>query len=286
MELRSFGNTGHKVSIVSLGGCGLGQLSQEEADKAVELALNHNINMIDVAPSYGEAETRLSPWIEKYRSKFFLAEKTMERTKEGAWKELNNSLKVLGTDYFDLYQFHAVSNMDELHQILGKNGAMEAFKEAKETGLIKNIGLTCHADLRVPMQALNLTDELAVLLIPVNVAALAHPHPVNDFRPILQKAKEKNIGITAIKAIAKGRWSGEQTYGTWYEPLDEQEWITRALHFTLSQEGVTTYPLPCDVVFWSLILEAAQKYHKLTQENQLELVNLAKKQGFRPLFPE
>lgn len=286
MELRSFGKTGHKVSIVSLGGCGLGQLSQEKADKAVELALKHDINMIDVAPSYGEAEARLSPWIDKYRSQFFLAEKTMERTKQGAWKELNNSLEVLGTDYFDLYQFHAVSNMDELHQIVGENGAMEAFKEAKETGLIKDIGLTCHADLRVPMQALDLIDELAVLLIPVNVAVLAHPHPVNDFRPLLQKAREENIGITAIKAIAKGRWSDERTYETWYEPLDKQEWVTRALHFTLSQEGVTTYPLPCDVTLWPLILEAALKYRKLTEEEQLELVKLAKKQGFRPLFPE
>jgi len=117
VEKRRLGNTGHHATILTLGGCGLGRITQEEADKAIKLVMEHGVNMIDVAPTYGEAELRLRPWIEKYRDNFFLAEKTTKRTKEEAWNELNQSLANLGTDHFDLYQFHAVGTVDELEKI-------------------------------------------------------------------------------------------------------------------------------------------------------------------------
>jgi len=286
METRIFGRTGTRISIIAMGGCGLGYVDQDEADKAVKLAMDHGINMIDVAPTYGNAELRLHPWIQKCRNDFFLAEKTGARTKKRAWRQLNRSLQRLGTKYFDLYQFHAVSSIDELDQILGKDGAMEAFKEAKETGLIKHIGITVHEDVRVLQKALELSDDFDTVLLPVYVAAIVNPNPINDFRRILQITREKNIGVTAIKSISRGRWRGDHHYITWYEPLDNQELVDQAVWFTLSQEGVTTYSLPCDVRLWPLVLDSVKRYRKLNDEEQEKIVDLARKHNFQPLFPE
>ena len=293
MELRQFGKTGHKTSVLTLGGCALGWLheqdpnmAQEKADKAIEGVITQGVNIIDVAPSYGEAEVRLHPWVQKVRNKVFIAEKTMERTKEGAWNELNRSLERLGTSYFDLYQFHAVSTIEELEQIMGKNGAMEAFREAQETELIKNVGITCHSDMRIVMKALKSGEYFDTVLIPVYVAAMAHPHPTNDFRPVLKLAQEKDIGVIAIKAISRRRWTFAKKYGTWYQPLDEQAGIDTAVGFTLSQEGVTTYSLPCDLRLWPLVLEAGEKFQKMGKTEQEEIIQQAKAENFKPLFPE
>ena len=285
METRIFGKTGAEITFITMGGCGLGYVDQNEADKAVKLAMDHGINMIDVAPTYGNAEIHLKDWIEKYRNKFFLSEKTLKRKKNGAWRQLKRSLEKLGTSHFDLYQFHAVSSMGELDQILGENGAMEAFLEAKETGIIKNIGITAHDDVRVLQKALELSDDIDTILLPVYVAAFAHPSPVNDFEKILEIAREKNIGVTAIKAISKSRWNGEASYNTWYKPLTSQELIDHAVWFTLSQEGVTTYSLPCDVRLWPLVLNAATRYKKLNDEEKKHIVKLARENDFKPLFP-
>ena len=286
METRNFGKTGAKITLITMGGCGLGYVNQDQADKAVKLAMDHGINMIDVAPTYGNAEIRLKGWIEKYRNKFFLSEKTLKRKKNGAWRQLKRSLEKLGTSHFDLYQFHAVSSMEELDQILGENGAMEAFLEAKEMGIIKNIGITAHDDVRVLQKALELSDDIDTVLLPVYVAALVHPNPVNDFKKILEIACEKNIGVTAIKAISKSRWNGEASYNTWYKPLTSQQLIDQAVWFTLSQEGVTTYSLPCDVRLWSSVLDAATRYKKLNDEEQKYVVKMARENEYQPLFPE
>ncbi len=285
METRIFGKTGAKITFITMGGCGLGYVDQNEADQAVKLAMAHGINVIDVAPTYGNAEIRLNPWIEKYRNKFFLSEKTLKRKKNGAWRQLNKSLERLNTSFFDLYQFHAVSSMEELDQILGENGAMEAFKEAKETGLIKHIGITAHDDVRVLQNALELSDDIDTVLLPVYIAALVNLNPVNDINKILEITREKNIGVTAIKAISRGRWQGDANYNTWYEPLDNQELIDQAVWFTLSQEGVTTYSLPCDVRLWPLVLDAATRYEKLSDEEQKNAVKMARQNKFQPLFP-
>ncbi|MFX0074510.1 MAG: aldo/keto reductase [Candidatus Hermodarchaeota archaeon] len=286
MENRIFGKTGARITSITMGGCGLGYVDQDEADKAVKLAMDHGVNVIDVAPTYGNAEIRLKPWFEKYRNRFFLSEKTLKRKKNGALRQLQKSLEKLGTSYFDLYQFHAVSSMEELNQILGENGAMEAFLEAKDTGLIKNIGMTAHDDVRVLQKALDLSDDIDTILLPIYVASIAHPNPVNDFRDILEIALDKNIGVTAIKAISKRRWQGEASYNTWYEPIDTQDLIDQAVWFTLSQDGVTTYSLPCDVKLWSLVLNAAERYKKLDEKEQNHVIELFRENKFTPLFPE
>lgn len=285
MERRKLGRTGSEVTILALGGCGLGMISQEEADKAIQTALEAGINMLDIAPSYGEAENRLHSLVSKNRSRFFLAEKTMERTKEGAWAELHQSMERLGTNHFDSYQFHAVPSLAELDQIMGPGGAMEAFQEAKETGLIDYIGLTGHDDIRVHIKALEMFD-FDTILLPVTVASKIDPHPTNDFETLLKMARDRNVGVVAIKAIQKQRW-GDSThkYHTWYEPLDNQEAVDKTLWYTLSQEGVTTVPLSCDIRLWPMIIDAAERYHKLDDEELAEILGFARDVKISPLFP-
>jgi len=284
VESRRLGKTGHYATILTLGGFGVGQLSQKDADKAIELAMQHGVNMIDVAPSYDDAELRLKPWIKKHRTRFFLAEKTIERTKEKAWKELKRSLGRLGTDHFDLYQFHAVGTMDELKKIFGKDGAIEAFKEAKETGLIKYIGITGHSDLRVLLKAFELFD-FDTVLAPINLASMTNPKPVNDFRSLLNLAVNRDVGVITIKAVSKRRWIGEHRYGTWYEPVDDQKSIDMALWFTLSQAGVATYSMPGDVRLWPAVLDAAERFRKISEQEQEGFIKYAGEHGFKPLFP-
>jgi hypothetical protein len=114
---------------------------------------------------------------------------------------------------------------------------------------------------------------------------MTEPHPANDFHPLLEKAKTKNIGIQAIKSIMKRRWKGEQTYKTWYEPLTDKEKIQRSIWYTLSQDGVTTCPMACDVRLWPMILEAGANFRQLTAREIREYEEDAKKMDMAPLFP-
>ena len=144
METRRFGRTGHMSTVAIFGAAAFMQISQDDADKVMELVIEAGINHIDVAPSYGQAEVRIGPWMPRERERFFLGCKTMERTQEGAWNEMQASLKRLQTESFDLYQFHAVTTMEELDAITRKGGALEAFVEARRQGLTKYIGITGH----------------------------------------------------------------------------------------------------------------------------------------------
>jgi len=288
MEYRRLGRTGLNVSILTIGGCGPGIApNPTDAIKAVEDAINHGINMLDIAPSYGEAEFRLGSIVRKYRDRLIIAEKTLERTREGAWRELRTSLERLGANYFDVYQFHAVSSLEELEKIFSDNGAMKAFLEARDQGLIKHIGITVHNDMRIVIKALERFD-FDTVLIPVTAISMIHPTPENDFRPVLRIARDRDIGVIAIKAIAMRRWRQDEQriYQTWYRPFDNEEDIQRAINYTLSQEGVTTYAMCCDIRLWPKVIRAGENYVRLSIEEQEKVVEEFKKKGAYPLFPE
>ncbi|MCC6017384.1 MAG: aldo/keto reductase, partial [Desulfurococcaceae archaeon] len=249
MEYRRLGRTGFKVSILTIGGYGPGVYPDPvEAVKAVENAIMEGLNMIDIAPSYGEAEVRLGPLIKKYRDRLVIAEKTLERTYEGAWRELRTTLSRFGIDSIDIYQFHAVKSLEELNTIFSEKGAVKAFLEARDQGLIKYIGITVHADMRIALKALEMFD-FDTILIPVYAAAMTIPRPENDFKPVLKIAMDRDIGVIAIKSIAMRRYlpGEEKKYTTWYKPFDNQEDIDKAVWYTLSQEPVSTYPMAGDI---------------------------------------
>lgn len=282
---RRLGRINEKVSIITLGGCGVGRISQDEADKVIESAFKHGVNMLDIAPTYGDSELRLAPWMKTHRNKVFLAEKTTQRTSEGAKRELHQSLERLGVKHFDLYQLHGVGTKEELDQVFGSGGAMETFQEAQETGLVKYLGVTGHQDMRVHLEAMKRFD-FDLVLLPVSLSSAVDFQPMNDYRPVLRYAEEHDMGVTAIKAVCRGRWNGERSYSTWYEPSSNQHDIQLGIDFALSQSPVTTNPTPCDHRLWEMVFEAGENYHKLDEDEQREAIAYARKQGFSPLFPE
>lgn len=271
MEKRRLGKTGHMSSILTLGGAAFIAATQAEADVAMKLAIEHGINHIDVAPTYGDAELRIGPWMPRYRNDFFLGCKTTERDKTGAWESIKNSLDRLQVSYFDLFQFHGVDDLDTLETILSPGGALEAVLEAKQQGLIKYIGITGHKP-NVYVEALKRFD-FDTVLFPLSRVHAAHFNDDNDFRPLIDMAKSNDVGMIAIKAISKRLWPSEDRhYHTWYEPFDIQADIDRSLAYTLSQ-GVTTCPMSSDVKLWPMLIEAAERFTPMTAEEQTAAVD-------------
>ncbi|HWH71891.1 MAG TPA: aldo/keto reductase, partial [Candidatus Sulfotelmatobacter sp.] len=140
---RALGRTGQKLSVVGFPGLALVHYEQEKCTTAIHDAFERGVNYYDVAPAYGngQCETKMGIGLQGMdRSKYFLACKTKKRDKEGARQELEQSLKLLKTDHFDLYQLHHLVQPAQVKQILGPGGAMETLLKAKEEGKIKYIG--------------------------------------------------------------------------------------------------------------------------------------------------
>lgn len=283
MEKRPFGRTGHMSTVAILGGAAFGKADQAAVDKAMEIALEYGVNHIDIAPSYGHAEKRLAPWLKTHRDLFFLGCKTLEQTRAGAQKELHSSLKRLHIDHFDLYQFHRIKGMDDLDEITRPGGALEAFIEAKEKGLIRHIGITGHG-IHAPAvftEALRRFDFDSVLF-PVNFVQYADPGYRQKAGELLSLCREKNVGSMLIKSITKAPW-GERDpqFDTWYEPFTEIEMIQKAVSFALSQDatGICTAG---DTRLLPLVLRACEDYKPMAKIEQEALIQSA--QRYQPLF--
>jgi len=282
MENRRLGKTEHMSSVLTFGSAALWRVSQAEADAAIELATGHGVNHFDVAPSYGQAEMRLGPWMEKHHKEVFLACKTNERGKTGAWESLKRSLDLLKVDYFDLYQFHGVSDLEALNVILGPMGALEAVLEAKEQGLVRHIGITGHRPF-VQVEALNRFD-FDTVLFPCNRVLAAHRNDYTDFSLLLETCRQKDVGTIGIKAVAKRPWETTMhMHRTWYEPFDEQTDIDKSLWFALSQ-GITTAAMPSELNLWPLVIDAAERYRALDAGEQEEVVSEVMQ--YKPIFPQ
>ena len=241
LEKRSLGKTGEMLSMIGFGGIVVMNATPEEASAAVRHAIDNGVNYFDVAPSYGDAEVKLGPALEPFRKDVFLACKTGMRTKAEARQELEQSLKNMRTDHFDLYQHHAVTTLEEVDTILGPGGAMETFIEAKAEGKIRFIGFSAHS-VEAAMALIERFD-FDTILFPFNYATWN----AGNFGPqVMAKAKEKNMGILALKAMAKGPWKeGADRTGypkCWYEPLMSPEDITMGLRFTLSHPVTAAIP--------------------------------------------
>jgi aryl-alcohol dehydrogenase-like predicted oxidoreductase len=274
MEKRRLGRTGHMSSVLTIGGAALGTITQAEADAAITMAMEHGINHIDVAPTYGDAELRIGPWMPEHRNDFFLGCKTGARDKAGAWESIKRSLDRLQVSNFDLFQFHGVDDLDALETILNPGGALEAVLEARQQGLIDYIGITGHRP-NVYVEALKRFD-FDTVLFPLSRVHAAHFDTDNDFRPLIDMAKQKDAGMLAIKSISKRLWlSQDHSYKTWYEPFDSQVDVNRSLAYTLSQ-GVTTCPMSSDVKLWPMLIEAAERFTVLTEEEQAAAVDEVK----------
>ena len=283
MDKRTLGRTGHRSTLITLGGAiFIYPISDAEENSFIKFALDHGVNHVDVAPKYGNAETRLGKWIKEYRKNLFLGCKTDKKTKKEAWEELHISLKLLQTDHFDLYQLHGVNDPEGLRIALSEDGAIKAILEAKKQGLVRFIGITSHNPVIV-LRALEGFDFDTVQL-PVNYVLHAHPEPKNDYEPVLSLAKKRNLGVIAIKSVAKGPWPTDQkTSNTWYQPFVTQREVDEAVWFTLSQ-SVTTVASSSDIRIAKMMIDAAERYTPMKEKEQQQL--LLKASTYRPLFPE
>jgi aryl-alcohol dehydrogenase-like predicted oxidoreductase len=270
-----------KLSIIGLGGMLMVGMKQDSVNKVVEEAIGQGINYFDVAPFYGngEAEQKMGVALSSHRDRIFLACKTLERSAEGAQVELEQSLRHLRTDHFDLYQFHCLSSVEEADEIFAPGGAMETFQRARKQGKIRYIGFSAHsADAALAMLDRYRFDSV---LCPVNFICYAR----GNFGPqIMAKAKEMGVARLAIKAMAHGPWrkSDKRNYpNCWYRPIDDKVLARQALRFTLS-EGVTAAVTPGDERLFRMALELAHDLPPLSEAEREQL--LASTKGFRPLM--
>lgn len=275
---------GVELSIIGFGGIVVMGYEQKEANRLVAAAWDRGVNYYDVAPSYGdgEAETKLGPALEPYRKKAFLACKTTRRDAAGAQKEFEQSLRRLRTDYFDLYQFHAVSSMEDVEKILAPGGAGEFFLKMKKEGKARFLGFSAHH----AGAALELMDKFPVdsVLFPVNFVCWHEGY----FGPqILEKAREKKIARLALKGMAHTTWpkglpAEQRKYRKcWYEPLDEPEKARLALSWTLSQEITAAIP-PGEANLFELALSIGASFVPLTRAQMEQVAQMAR--GREPIF--
>jgi predicted aldo/keto reductase-like oxidoreductase len=282
MEQRRLGRLNQVSSVAVFGACALGSVNQDEADQAVEVVLKYGVNHFDVARSYGEAEVRLRPWMPKIRSQIFLATKTGVRDREGARRELEESLDRMGVDHVDLIQIHAVTSFEELDQVTAPDGALSALIQAKSEGLTKAIGITGHGHLAptVHREALR-RYPFDTVLTPLNFVLYANPAYRQAYDALVEEIQRQDAGLMVIKAVARGTWGEGETrpYDTWYRPFDQAEQIRRTVSYVLSHPEITGFATACDVHLLPTILEAAEHPLPWSDEATAQLMAEADQYG-------
>ncbi|MEO8957264.1 MAG: aldo/keto reductase [Ktedonobacteraceae bacterium] len=281
-----FGRSGHMSTRTIFGAASLGNASQEEADRTLEVLLHYGVNHIDVASSYGDAELRIAPWLAQHRSQFYLATKADARTAQEAKEELHRSLQRMQVDYVDLWQLHSLADPIEWDTALSPGGAIDAAIEAKKQGLIRAIGVTGHG-LQIAAthrRSLERFDFDAVLL-PYNYITMQSPYYAENFNALLATCQQRNVAVQTIKSIAYKPWMGRKhTHGTWYEPLENQQDIDLAVHYVLKQPGIFLNTVG-DMHLLPRMLDAASRFQEGSAEPTNEQMHaLVTQLGMEPLF--
>jgi aryl-alcohol dehydrogenase-like predicted oxidoreductase len=280
---KTFGRTGHESTRVIFGGAALSAVEQADADTTLEVLLEYGINHIDTAAIYGEAERRIGPWMKRYRDRVFLATKTEERQRQGARESLHRSLELLHTDHVDLFQIHNLSTQAEWEIALGSGGALEAFIDARQEGLVRFIGVTGHGTdiARLHINALGRFDFDSVLL-PCNYAMMQNQRYADDFAELLDLCKQRSVAVQTIKSITRAPWGDHpHTRNTWYQPLEAQADIDLAVHWVLGEPEVFLISVG-DIHLLPRVLDAAQRFQRRPLSE--EMTNLLDRASMEPLF--
>ena len=279
----NFGRTKHQSSRVIFGAAALSSVSQQVADRTLEVLVEHGINHIDVAASYGDAELRVKPWLRNARDSFFLATKTGQRKAADAREELHRSLDRLGVDHVDLWQLHNLADPIEWDTALSPGGAIEAAVEAREQGLVRWIGVTGHgaqiaANHRRSVQRFDFDS----VLLPYNFVTMQSPYYAENFEALVATCAERGTAVQTIKSIALRPWLGrERRRTTWYEPLEEQSDIDLAAWWVLGRPGVFLNTVG-DVDLLPRVLDAAERFEKRPDDAAMR--ELVERSDTQPLF--
>jgi aryl-alcohol dehydrogenase-like predicted oxidoreductase len=280
---KPFGATGHESSRVIFGAAALWATPQREADAALELLLEHGINHIDTAASYGDAELRLAPWMREHRGRFFLATKTEERTRTAAREQIRRSLERMEVDQVDLIQLHCLVHPDDWDVAMGEDGALRAAVEARDEGLVRFIGVTGHGLTIAAMHQRSL-ERFAFdsVLLPYSHVSVQDGQYASDFERVLATCNERNVAVQTIKGIARGPWgSREHTSSTWYEPLVDQREIDLAVHWVLGEPSVFLNSAG-DLELLPRVLDAAERF--TSRPDEAEMARLLSERRLSSLF--
>jgi aryl-alcohol dehydrogenase-like predicted oxidoreductase len=279
-----FGETGHQSTRTIFGAAGLSDVSHADAERTLELLLEHGVNHIDTAASYGDSELRIASWLKGNPNTFFVATKTDARDYAGAKGELHRSLDRLGVDHVDLLQLHNLADVIEWETALREGGALEAAVEAREEGLVRFVGITGHG-LSIAATHRRALDRFRFdsVLLPYNFRQMQDERYSAEFEALAAICERDGVALQTIKSIALAPWNGRaQTASTWYEPLTDPAEVRLAVHWVLGREGVFLNTVG-DVDLLPSVLSAAEEYsgERPIDERMNELV---RRRSLTPLF--
>jgi aryl-alcohol dehydrogenase-like predicted oxidoreductase len=280
---QAFGRTGHVSTRVLFGAAALGNVTQDDANRTLELILQYGINHIDTAASYGDSELRIGPWMSQHRRDFFLATKTGERTYAAARDQIRRSLERLRVAQVDLIQLHNLAQADEWDVAMGPDGALRACIEARDEGLVRFIGVTGHGTVipRMHLYSLQRFDFDSVLL-PYNYPMMQNAQYAADFEELAQVCQQRNVAMQTIKSITRAPWGErEHTAVTWYEPFEEQSDVDTAVHWVLGRPGVFLNSVG-DIRILPKVLDAANRFER--RPNETEMKRLVETKHMEPMF--
>ena len=279
-----FGRSGHLSTRILLGAAAFSRVTQAEADATLELAFSSEVNHVDVAASYGEAELRVGDWIKRHGRSFFLATKTGERTAVKAREEIHRSLERLQVDQVDLLQLHFLVDPLEWETALGAGGALEAIIQARDEGLVRFIGVTGHG-LTTPVMHLKALErfDFDSVLLPFSYLMAQNKQYLSDFMKLFAVCRERNIAVQTIKSLVHRPWEDqERTRATWYRPLEDQADIDLAVHWVLGHAGLFLNTAG-DVHIFPKILKAAERFVAAPGDEEMQAQ--VDRLGMKTLFP-
>ena len=281
-----FGKTGHASTRALFGGAAITEgLTQQKADRLLDLLLEQGVNHIDTAPLYGNgnSEARIGTWMKSLRDRFFLVTKNRERTYREAWLSIRTSLNRLQVDYLDMIQLHNLTDPKEWELALGPEGALSACVEAREKGLVRFIGVTGHGLLAPVMLRKSLERfPFDAVLLPWNYLLSRDTTYAAGFFRLTALCAERQVAVQTIKSIACRPWEGRtRTATTWYEPLTSSEDVQRAVSWVLSHEGIFLNTAS-DASILPLILEAAGQPGFRPSDGEMEAMAAAR--DMLPIF--
>lgn len=278
-----FGRSGHASTRTIFGAAALASVSQEDADRTLDVLLRFGVNHIDVAASYGDAELRIAPWLAHHPGHFFVATKTGARTAHAAKEELHRSLERMRIDSVDLWQLHNLVDPIEWDTALSPGGAIEAAVEAKQQGLVRAIGVTGHGLQIAATHRRSLERfDLDAVLLPYNYITMQDPYYAQHFSALVATCEQRKVAVQTIKSIAYRPWMGRtHTRATWYEPLEEQGEIDLAVHWVLSHPGVFLNTVG-DIQLLPRVLDAASRYQAAPADEAMRA--MVDRLSMAPLF--
>jgi aryl-alcohol dehydrogenase-like predicted oxidoreductase len=284
IERRVFGRTGHRSTVTLFGGAALARATQDEADRALEVLLRHGVNHIDTAAGYGDSELRIGPWMARHREHFFLATKTRSRGAAGAREDIHRSLERLRVDHVDLIQLHSLGHPDDWDQAFGPGGALEAAVEARAQGLARFIGVTGHGWAIPAMHLRSLARfDFDSVLLPYNFFMAGNERYRRSFEDVLRLCRERNVAVQVIKTIARGPWAiADRTHTTWYQPLEAQADIDRAIHWVMGLLPDVFVNTAGDLAVLPRVLDAAGRFER--RPDDAEMAAMAGESRMSSLF--